>query len=37
MEDDGITQLRVLSSNQQPGTLVAPTMEDGYLCAIKGY
>ena len=33
----GITQLRVLSSNQQPGTLVAPTMEDGYLCAIKGY
>lgn len=37
LEDDGITQLRVLSSAPQPGKLVAPTMEDGYLCAIKGY
>lgn len=37
VEDGGVTQLRVLSSAPQPGKLVAPTMEDGYLCAIKGY
>lgn len=37
VEEDGVAQLRVLSSVPQPGKLVAPTMEDGYLCAIKGY
>ena len=37
VEEDGAAQLRVLSSAPQPGKLAAPTMEDGYLCAIKGY
>ncbi len=37
IEKDGYTYLRVLSPEKQPGELVDPTMEDGYLCAIKGY
>lgn len=35
IEDGGNKMLRVLSSQEQPGNAVAPTMEDGYLCAIK--
>ncbi len=34
-EENGKKLLRVLSDDEQPGEQVAPTMEDGYLCAIK--
>lgn len=34
-EQDGRAFLRVLSGTEQPGEPVSPTMEDGYLCAIK--
>ena len=35
-EENGASILRVLSQEPQPGEPLAPTMEDGYLCAIKG-
>ena len=35
-EENGALILRVLSQEPQPGEPLAPTMEDGYLCAIKG-
>lgn len=35
VEIDGISYMRVLSENEQPGELVPPTVEDGYICAIK--
>ena len=35
-EENGVPALRVLSPQPQPGVLLPPTMEDGYLCAIKG-
>lgn len=34
---NGIDYLRVLSPNHQPGNIVQPTLEDGYMFAIKGY
>ena len=36
-EENGASVLRVLSPERQPGEVTAPTMEDGYLCAIKGF
>ena len=36
-EENGASILRVLSQEPQPGEPLAPTMEDGYLCAIKGF
>ena len=36
-EENGASTLRVLSPERQPGEAAAPTMEDGYLCAIKGF
>ena len=36
-EENGASTLRVLSPERQPGEVAAPTMEDGYLCAIKGF
>lgn len=36
-EENGASILRVLSPEPQPGEPLAPTMEDGYLCAIKGF
>ena len=36
-EENGASTLRVLSRERQPGEVAAPTMEDGYLCAIKGF
>ena len=35
--ENGASTLRVLSPERQPGEAAAPTMEDGYLCAIKGF
>lgn len=35
-ETGGNQYMRVLSSQQQPGELQTPTVEDGYLCALKG-
>ena len=29
--------LRVLSPEHQPGNLLAPTIEDGYICKVRGY
>lgn len=37
VEEDGTSYLRVLSPDAQPGKQIEPTMEDGYLCAIKNY
>lgn len=34
-EKEGSLYLRVLSSEKQKGTLQAPTVEDGYICALK--
>jgi ABC-2 type transport system ATP-binding protein len=31
------TSIRVLSTVPQPGELQPPTIEDGYLCKVKGY
>lgn len=28
--------LRVLSNEKQPGTIITPTIEDGYMCRVKG-
>ena len=36
-EENGASTLRVLSPERQPGEAATPTMEDGYLCAIKGF
>lgn len=37
IEMDGISMLRVLSSETQPGKVIPPTIEDGYLCLIKEF
>lgn len=35
IEDNGRAMLRVLSSSKQPGEKQTPTVEDGFLCALK--
>ena len=34
-EENGRAVIRVLSAQEQPGTLQPPTVEDGFLCALK--
>lgn len=35
IEENGRAMLRVLSSSNQPGEVQTPTVEDGFLCALK--
>lgn len=37
MEKNDTILLRVLSSQAQPGEMIQPDTEDGYLCSIKGF
>ena len=34
-EENGRAMIRVLSAQEQPGTVQPPTVEDGFLCALK--
>ncbi len=37
VETDNRSYLRILSNQQQPGKIITPTLEDGYICALKNF